>query len=92
MKTIKVYELYDGALGPSSQSRNYGYISKRLWHVAAVSIKQAIYLAAHDQWRKGGKGVGILEYSHCASDDPWKHDDGTVSYAVNYRHNQTLSA
>lgn len=60
-RPLKVYALYDGPDGPSAQSKWYGRYSKNLYHVAAYSIKQAVFVVAHDEWSTGG--VGILEYS-----------------------------
>lgn len=78
MKPLKVYTLYDSPNGPSCQSVWYSKYSKKIWHVAAVSIKQAIYLAAHNSWSKGD--VGIIEYTSSGSDKMWQHADNTESW------------
>ena len=63
MKEVKIYTLYDGPRGPSPKSVYYGRFSKTIYHTAAVSIKQAVYLTAKNIWYEGNTGI-IEEAPH----------------------------
>lgn len=86
MSQLKIYELYDGY---SCLSKNY-LPTKRIWRVAAYSIKQAIYLTSNNEWRISERGVGIVEYSSRASDKKFKCDDHTERFSGRYKHMEKL--
>ena len=55
---MKVYELYEDALGGiSCYSR---HCERIVYHVAATSVRQAYFLAGNEMWSNGWR-VGILE-------------------------------
>jgi len=48
-----------------------------VWHVAAHSVKQAYYLAAHGIWVKPTSEVGIVEYGNGGNDgNEWLDANG----------------
>lgn len=90
MAHIRIFKLFDmGINSPTSESCYYGRPSKRIWHVAAKSVRQAYFLAARNVWRKGGTGTGIVEEVPDGS-DLWTHDDGTETYFPRFGHGQRL--
>jgi len=89
-RQLKVYQLYKGPKGPTCQSIHYGVHSKKVWMVAAVSVKQAYYLAGNDVWREDGQGTGIVEMSTDAANEQWRYDDGKRGWHPKHKHGQKL--
>jgi hypothetical protein len=85
----RVYDLFDGPKGPSRESKWYDRRFKRVWQVVAVSVKQAIYLSAHDNWYDGR--TGIVAYTGLRSDSPWRRYDGSEVWGTPWKHYQTFS-
>lgn len=81
MSSLKVYILNNGPSGPSCQTKYYGRYGKDIWQVVATSVKQAIYLAAHDMWWARGR-PGIVSHTYNAAKEPWRHVNGEVKYGV----------
>lgn len=63
-------------------------INSEIFHVVAVSIKQALYLANNSMMMGDGKSVGIIEYQH-DHNSPWTFYDGTTG-EKKYKHYQTI--
>lgn len=76
----RIYELYDGMGGPTCYSKHYGMVTKQVWRVRAVSVRQAYYLAANDRWAESADGVGIQSRTPNAAESQWRHWDGTKSW------------
>jgi len=87
VKSIKIYELFDWFGTIQSGMTNYKHDAKVL-HVAAVSIKQAYYLAGHGLWVGQNDGViGIVEKRvdpDCT--EPWLFFDGTRQAFAKFEH------
>lgn len=91
-KQRKIYHLYDGPKGVTCRSENYSRYSKRVWVVAATSIKQAYYLAGNNKWYKQDNNfVGILAYSPHGSDAKWDRWDGSSEWSVSYEHSKPFN-
>jgi hypothetical protein len=85
VSTRKVYELYMSPSGPSHLSKWYSAFTKQMWHVAAYSVKQAIFLCARGEWYQGG--TGILAYKVSNNNGKcWRRWDGTDSVWSGYKH------
>lgn len=93
-KRLKVYELYDSGFGsPTCQSSVYAVRTRHVWHVVALTVKQAYYLAANNLWQEqDGDGTGIVE-ERTDSDPlrPWLQADGTTTEEPQFRYRQTFS-
>lgn len=78
----KMYELFEGWNGPTVKSEVYGGSNKTIYRVAAYSVKQAVFLAAHRKWFDGW--VGLYEL----------YDGNTWDFfypeGVTYRHGQGI--
>lgn len=85
MRTGRIYTLYAGSHGPTCYSSAYDRDSKDIWHVAARSLKQAMYLCARDVWSVDGS-FGIVE--HHGSDGVWRDYDGTEDWEATYKHSE----
>ena len=89
MKTkLKIYLLYDGPNGPTCWSKYYGNYGKNVWHVAALTVKQAYYLCAHNKWSEGFNHAGVVEYSPDLEDnkEKWIQINGDwLDYSI-YKH------
>ena len=72
---MRVYSLFSGPSGPTAESGYYGVYSKTIWTVAAMTLKQALYLAGRDCWTKDG-GPGIVE--KYVGDGVWKRASGLL--------------
>jgi len=87
VKSIKIYELFDWFGQIQSGWRNYKHDAKVL-HVAAVSIKQAYYLAGHGLWfGKNDSPTGIVEKRvdpDCPQ--PWLFFDGSRQAFARFEH------
>ena len=90
-KTRRIYELYSGPNGPTPRTIEYNSMNKTVWHVAAVSVKQAVFLAAKNIWFDKPGGVGIVAHTHCASDAQWTRHDGTNAWGSPYKHYKTFT-
>ncbi len=88
-KSIKVYELFWNGARPTCESKYYPVASKRVTQVAAVSLKQAMYLASHDKWYEG-IGFGILSDRTNGSDSPTKFWDGKIDWDTRYKHGKSI--
>ncbi len=78
-----MYELYEGRKGWQTGTKHYGRLSKRIRHVAAVSIKQAYFLANNGITFDGN--TGVYQDRTCA-DRPIVKYDGSESWAFDYKH------
>lgn len=87
-KTTRVYDLFESPNGgPSAKSDDYGRASKRIWKVAATSIKQAYFLVANDNWYgQDSNHVGILATTRNGGDTKWDVYDGTEQWGVPWKH------
>lgn len=87
MKSIKIYELFDWFGKLQSGMTNYKHDAKVL-HVAAVSVRQAYYLAGHDLWVNQEDGLtGIVEKRvdpDCRQ--PWLLFDGSRQPFAKFEH------
>ena len=95
MNTRKIYELYQGPSGPSNMSQWYDRFSKQIWQVAAVSVKQAIYLCAKEVWYDGRENqTGIIAYKVSNNDHnsgkSWTMWDGVADRSSGFKHGQSF--
>lgn len=88
---MKIYELYCGPKGPSCESKYYDKTSRQVWQVAAVSVKQAIFLAANGCWY-GGRSNGIIAHKSGVGNEKWQiWDSDQLEHDSPYIHGRTFS-
>ncbi len=85
MKSPKVYDLFWTIHGPTCRSQEYSLLNKRITKVAAVSLKQAMYLAAHDVWYNGTTGIVADR-----EDEVWRYYDGTTGNTPRFKHGRVV--
>jgi len=85
---VLVYELFDAPGGKySPQSSNYDRNSRRVIMVAAVSLKQALFMAHSNKWSDGVQ-AGIIAIK--GSEGQWRLYTGGTEWAVPWKHNKTF--
>jgi len=91
-KPVKVYSLFGYQNDPTCRSQVYGRVSKNIWHVAAKSVKQALWLCSNNQWHTGDKNaVGILEAtSGNYTGEDWIDFAGNKYASQKYKHGKRL--
>lgn len=97
-KKPKVYELYWGMGGPTNRSVMYDRWNKRVTHVSAYSLPQALYLAARSVWFdaevSSAGGVGVVADRDGWQSRPgreWRVHDGRLLGGSPYRHGRVFA-
>lgn len=85
MSTTRAYELFWHKGKPTCQSVVYGRDSNKITQVVAVSLAQAMLLAANGKWLDGGIGIAAERKG-----DGWHWHDGTIHTGPPYKHYQEM--
>jgi len=90
---IRIYEIYPGPTGLSAQTEDY---HGAFYIVAAVSIRQAYWLASHMRWAGGPDNLtGVIEfYQRGGAPEGWHTlwDGCRIHHGTGIRHGATITA
>lgn len=85
---MRVYDLFDSPCGKySPNSSNYDRVSRRVYKVAAVSLKQALFVLHKSNWTDGTK-AGIIAIKD--SEGQWKVYNGETTCNAPWEHGKTF--